>query len=129
MKNEMVKGDDKALAKEEKSTAVYRPKIDIVENGTCLTIWADMPGVDDKGVDIQLDGQELTIKGYFNSDVMEKYTTCHHEYRSGNYERKFTLGNSIDQGGIKASLKDGVLKLCLPKAKEAQPKRIKVSTD
>ena len=131
MKNTMVKKDKQKLTKENNQVpeVVYRPKIDITENDQHISIWADMPGVDKDGVDIELEGQQLTIKGCCCSEVIDKYTPCHSEYINGNYERKFTLGNAIDQGSIKASLKDGVLKLVLPKAKEAQPKKIKISTD
>lgn len=128
MKDSMVKTEGKKGQQDSNKVAVYKPKIDIIENEKNISIWADMPGVEKKDVDIELEGQELTLKASFNPEVIDKYTPCHSEYRSANYERKFTLGNEIDQSKIKASLKDGVLRLILTKAKEAQPKKIKINT-
>ncbi len=104
----------------------FKPRVDIIENGKDLTLIADMPGVDENSVEIELEGRELTIHGRFAASPPEGYATTYREYRNGNFERRFTLGNSIDREGIKATVKDGVLRLILPKVKDAQPKRIKV---
>ena len=107
-------------------TPVYTPRVDIRETETDVVLVADMPGVDETSVTIDLEGSELTVRGAFLPKAPEGYTLTYQEYRSGDYERTFTLGETIDRGGIKATVKDGVLRLTLPKVKEAQPKRIAV---
>ncbi len=106
---------------------VYRPRVDIVESAENVVLRADMPGVDEKSVDIDLHGTQLTIRGTFMSELPGNLNLVAQEYRSGSYERSFTLGNVIDRESISATMKDGVLHLVLPKAKEAQPRRIEVA--
>ena len=109
-----------------KETPVFRPRFDIYENDTEVLLLGDMPGVDETSVKIDLEGSELTVAGTFVLEPPKGYSLTYQEYGSGDYERTFTLGDIIDRGGIKAVVKDGVLRLTLPKAKEAQPKRIAV---
>ncbi|MDX9980718.1 MAG: Hsp20/alpha crystallin family protein [Lentisphaeria bacterium] len=115
-----------ATAERASDTPVFVPRFDIVENETQVLLVGDMPGVDEASVQIDLDGSELTIRGSYVPKAPEGYTLNFQEYTSGDYERSFTLGNTIDRTGIKAVVKDGVLRLTLPKAKEAQPRRITV---
>lgn len=124
---EMEKRKETAPAEKKKSMPTYRPKVDIVEMEEALFLTADMPGVDDKGVNIELEGHELHISGTSMVEDPETMSLSHQEYRACNYERSFTLGNTIDRNAIEASMKDGVLRLKLPKAKEAKPKKIKVN--
>jgi len=106
--------------------ALFVPRVDIRETDTEVTVVADMPGVDETSVTVDLEGSELTIRGAFVPEVPEGYSLTYQEYETGDYERSFTLGETIDRGGIKAAVRDGVLRLVLPKAKETQPKRIAV---
>lgn len=108
-------------------TAVFTPRVDIRETTTNVLLVADMPGVDENSVSIGLEGSELTIRGKFLPKTPEGYSLTYQEYLSGNYERSFTLGETIDREGIRATVKDGVLRLTLPKAAETQPRRIPVS--
>jgi len=107
-------------------TPVFVPRVDIRETETEVVLAADMPGVDETSLDIGLEGSELTIRGSFVPKAPNGYSLTYQEYESGDYERSFTLGDTIDRDGIRAVVKDGVLRLTLPKAKEAQPKRITV---
>jgi len=104
----------------------FVPRVDICENDQTVVLTADMPGVDEKTINIDLDRNTLTIRGDFAPRAPEGYSLTYEEYRSGNYERMFTLGNEIDRDGIKATVRDGVLRLELPKSKAVQPKRITV---
>jgi len=127
---------DKSMAKREpqapapaeraEETAVYMPRVDIRETENEVVLIADVPGVDETSVSIDLDGSELAIRGKFVPKTPEGYQLTYREYDSGDYERTFALGDSIDRGGIEAVVRDGVLRLTLPKAKEVQPKRIAV---
>jgi HSP20 family molecular chaperone IbpA len=127
--NKIAKKETEAPATTEraKETPIFKPRFDIYENDSDVVLVGDMPGVDETSVKIDLEGSELTIRGTFALETPEGYALTYQEYGSGDYERSFTLGDTIDRDGIKAVVKDGVLRLTLPKAKEAQPKRIAVN--
>lgn len=105
---------------------VYVPDVDIVEREDAYVIAADMPGADQKNVEVDIDRNVLTIRGRYAVDAPDGYELTYREYRGGDYERQFTLGAEIDREGVEASIRDGVLRLVLPKVKEAQPRRIEV---
>jgi HSP20 family molecular chaperone IbpA len=107
-------------------TTVYAPDVDICEATDAFTIVADMPGVDEKTVEIDVEQNTLTLRGRLALETPAECTLSHREYRSGSYERAFTLGNEVDRSGVKATMRDGVLRLHLPKVKEAQLRRIPV---
>jgi len=88
---------------------------------------ADMPGVAFDNVDIDLDNDQLTIRGSVRVED-EKGTVLLKEYSVGDYYRQFTLSNVIDRNKIEASMKDGVLKVVLPKAEAAKPRKITVKS-
>jgi HSP20 family molecular chaperone IbpA len=119
--------DTPATTERAKETPVFRPRFDIYENDADVLLVGDMPGVDETSVKIDLEGNELTVTGTFVLEPPEGYSMSYQEYGSGDYERTFTLGDTIDRSGIRAVVKDGVLRLTLPKAKEAQAKRIPVN--
>lgn len=104
---------------------VFTPAVDIYETKDALVVLADMPGVDQSGVDIHLEEGTLTIRGKVAAEEEAK-TSLYSEYRTGDYYRTFTLSNMIDQERIEATIKDGVLKLTLPKAEIAKPRQIAV---
>lgn len=105
---------------------VFVPRVDITETEREVRLTADMPGVDDKNVDIDLDRNVLTIRGKCAPEAPQGFSPAYREYLTGNYERAFTLSDEIDRDRIEAIVKNGVLRLTLPKAEEAQPKRISV---
>ena len=105
---------------------VFVPRVDIFERGDDTILVADMPGVDEKSVDINLDKNVLTITGSIVPDEMKDYRLAYAEYDTGDYQRAFTLSNEIDIQKIEATVKNGVLRLVLPKAKAAKPKKITV---
>ncbi len=105
---------------------VFIPRSDIYELDDQIVIVADLPGVDEKSVDITLEKNILTINALVDPLVPQGYTLAYSEYETGDYQRSFRLSNEIDRENIQASLKDGVLRLYLPKAKEAQLRKISV---
>lgn len=123
--NKLAKRDNQQMEKADESL-VFVPRVDIMENEDAILLKADMPGVTAESVDIALEGQELTITGRCQTRAPEGYELAFGEYQNGNYEREFTLGDTVDRGKIKAAVKDGVLSLTLPKAKESKPRRITV---
>jgi len=106
--------------------AYFQPTVDIFETKDELVLVADMPGVPSDGVDVDVEGDELSIAGRVRSSDYDGLKPLHVEYGVGGFYRRFTLGELIDREGIKAQLKDGVLVLRLPKAERARARRITV---
>ncbi len=104
-------------AERTRARACFVPRVDIYEASDHIVVVADMPGVDEKSVDITLENNILTINGYVEPVEPENYSLAYAEYRVGDYQRSFTLSDQIDQGRIEATVKDGVLRLYLPKAR------------
>jgi len=104
----------------------YVPDVNIFEFEESLKLWADMPGVKDKDVDVALKDGVLTIIGQVTTDVYAGLKPMYIEYNVGNYYREFALNENIDESRIRATLKNGVLELDLPKKEQAKPKRIEV---
>jgi HSP20 family molecular chaperone IbpA len=111
-KQEIVDSD----AERTRDCVCFVPRVDIYETNDAIFVTADMPGVDETSVDIMLENDVLTINGYIEPVEPEGYQLAHAEYRVGDYERRFTLSNKIDQERIEAAMKNGVLRLHLPKA-------------
>jgi len=108
---------------------VYVPRVDIYEGTDDIVVVADMPGVDENSVDITLEKNVLTINGYVEPEAPEDYSLTYAEYEAGDYRRSFTLSNQIDQDHIKATVKNGVLRLWLPKSDVAKARKITVKAD
>lgn len=105
---------------------VFRPQVDIVESNEAITLTADMPGVDESQVDLSIKNDVLTIRGSVTPPDWSGYNKGYVEYRVGNYERAFQLSNQIDRSGIEAKVRQGVLRIRLPKAQHAQTQRVTV---
>jgi HSP20 family molecular chaperone IbpA len=117
------------LERREESTrpgAYFQMPVDIHETPEELVVVADMPGVSRDSVDIQLDGDSLTIEGRVRPEDYEGLKPLHVEYGVGGFYRRFSVGEAVDRQGIKAQLKNGVLTLHLPKAAHARQRRIEV---
>ncbi|MGC9964910.1 MAG: Hsp20/alpha crystallin family protein [Syntrophobacteraceae bacterium] len=110
-----------------RNVPVFVPAVDIYESENALTLLADMPGVPIENVDIDLDSDQLTIRGGI-PQTEETGKVIFREYTAGDYHRQFTLSSDIDREKIQASMKDGVLKLVLPKAEVATPRKITVKS-
>ncbi|MBL3566059.1 Hsp20/alpha crystallin family protein, partial [Rhodovulum sulfidophilum] len=85
-----------------------------------------MPGVAAPDVEIALENRVLTISGHAGTARPERLQLVHAEYGEGDYERAFTLSEDIDPDRIEAEMKDGLLRVTLPRAEAAQPKKIAV---
>ena len=104
------------------------PRVDIIEREDALYLVADMPGADEEKIDINVEKNVLTITGRMAKVEFDGFQQVLDEFDSGDYHRSFSLSNEIDQSGIEATMKDGVLRLYLPKAKEAVPRKITIKT-
>jgi HSP20 family protein len=104
----------------------FVPRADIYETEEAIVVVADMPGVGEDSLDITLEKGVLTLNGIVEPEAPEGYSLSYAEYRVGDYVRSFSLSNEINQEAIEATLKDGVLRLTLPKVTEAQTRKIAV---
>ena len=109
-----------------RTAMAFTPAVDIFERDETTVIIADMPGVAPDDVDVTLERQVLTLHGKVKPYAPEGYRDLSSEYRVGDYLRIFTLSDEIDQAKIKAELKNGVLRLELPRSPETKPKKISV---
>jgi HSP20 family protein len=105
----------------------YVPDVDICETPNSLWLWADMPGVDEQSIQVNLAEGVLSIEGHVSLRDYENLSPVYTEYNIGNYARRFTLSSDIDAERIKARMTNGVLELELPKAERAKPRRIPIS--
>ena len=107
---------------------VFTPAVDIFETDKEITLLADMPGVTSSDLNIDLRDDMLTLDGDVKPPEGADETDVIREYRTGKYYRQFTLSQVIDQAKIDAELKDGVLRLTLPKIQAATPRKIVVKS-
>ena len=114
-----------AAAKRNESRAML-PRVDVLEDERGITLYADLPGVPKEQLELKVDGDTLTIEASVAQDAPSGMTPVYAEVRVPRYQRAFTLSRDLDAGRIEANLKDGVLKLRIPKAEHAQPRRISV---
>lgn len=120
------KAELKSAAEETRPGLIFAPSVDIFEAEDALTLLADLPGVNAKDLNIDLKEGVLTL----SSDVLQEEESnevdVFREYRTGKYYRKFNLSDVIDQSKIEAELKEGVLRLHMPKIEAAAPRKIQV---
>lgn len=121
------KKEVQASGESTRNVPVFIPPVDIYETEGALTLVADMPGVPLDNIDIDLDADQLTIRGTVPLEE-ETGKVLFREYTVGDYYRQFTLSSDIDREKIQASMKNGVLKLVLPKAEAAKPRKILVKS-
>ncbi len=108
---------------------LFKPPIDIYETDEGLVLLADLPGVSVDTLELQVQNNKLTLFGRVRLPVGEDAELRHGEYHEGDYLRSFILSEEVDYDRIKATLNNGVLKVVLPKAQKAEPRRIQVQTD
>jgi HSP20 family molecular chaperone IbpA len=104
----------------------FIPRSDIYELDDQIVIVADVPGVDENSIDVRIEKNILTINALVDPALPQGYSLSFAEYEVGDFQRSFRLSDEIDRKKIQASVKDGVLRLYLPKAKEALMRKISV---
>ncbi len=122
-----IKRTEQEALREERDVPVFAPAADITEQSDAFELVADMPGVDEQHITIDLEDDVLTVRGQAlaAADLDEK-RLVYSEFATGDYRRVFRIGRKIDREGIRAGVKNGVLRIRLPKAKEARARRIPV---
>ena len=104
----------------------YTPATDITENSEALTVVMEIPGVEQKDVNLSLDNDVLRVDARIDFSKYEGMEPVYSEYNVGHYTRAFTLSSKVDQSKISAKFADGVLTLTLPKVQEAIPRKIQI---
>lgn len=120
------KAEVASAAEQTKPGPIFTPAVDIFETEEELTLLADLPGVKPDDLSIDLREGTLTLSGEAGPQEGSGETEVFREYRTGRYFREFTVSEMINQAKIEAELKDGVLRLKLPKAEAAKPRQITV---
>lgn len=106
--------------------ATLLPPVDVIEDKSGITLLADLPGVPRDKLNLQLESDSLIIEGEVALETPEGMESSHAEVRLPRYRRVFTLSKELDGEKVAAELKNGVLKLRIPKAEHAQPRKIEV---
>jgi HSP20 family protein len=102
------------------------PPVDVFENESGITLLADLPGVSRDRLGVRVDGESLFIEATADARGPDNMELVYGEAQIPSYRRQFTLSRELDSSRIEATLKDGVLKLAIPKLDEAKPRRIEV---
>ena len=112
----------------EQAYPLRTPKTDIYETHDSFVIIAEVPGVETQNMDITLTNNILTLDARVTASHTDEQDPVYQEYIAGDFRRVFTLGDDINRDKIHASLKNGLVRITLPKAAETQPKKINIET-
>ncbi len=108
---------------------IFTPPADILEKGDTVVLLLDVPGADPASLDVTLDKHVLTIEARVTLAAPGGYAAEHIEFQNGTYERRFVFSERMDGDHIDATLKDGVLRLTVPKAPDTAAKKISVKAE
>jgi HSP20 family molecular chaperone IbpA len=106
--------------------AANRAAVDIFEDSDGITLEADMPGVSKDRLTLRIDGDTLVLEGKAQFELPEGSEAFYADVRSNSYRRNFVLSRELDTSHVQAQLKDGVLKVRIPKRAELRPRKIEV---
>ncbi len=113
----------------EERRLLFNPPIDIYETPDGLVLYADLPGVTADDLELQVQDNRLTLLGRVSRKDPSDAVMLHQEYEVGDFLRSFILSDQVDHNRIHAKLTNGVLRVELPKAERAKPRKIEVSRD
>jgi len=113
-------------ATSERNDAVLLPPVDVIEDAAGITLYADLPGVAKDHLHLQVESETLTIEGEMSLDLPNGLESTHLEVSSPRYRRVFSLSKELDLDKVTADFDQGVLKMRIPKAAHAQPKKIEI---
>ena len=119
-----------AITHDEALTGNFVPPVDVFEDENSIQVRLEVPGIDEKDIDIRLENNVLTVRGERKFEKEEKEENFHRiERRYGSFTRSFTLPATVNSEDVQADYEKGVLKIRLPKRAEAKPKQIKVNVN
>jgi HSP20 family protein len=114
---------------EQTTARTWAPAVDIVEDGNEIVLKAELPGIKQDDIDIELTGDTLILRGqrkFEDEQRKEHYVRMERSY--GAFQRSFTVGVPVEQDKVSASYKDGVLEIHLPKSEAIKPKKVQVTS-
>lgn len=114
---------------ENTSSRTWSPVVDIIETESDLVVRAELPGMSREDIDIEVTGESLNIKGERKFDEAAKDSYIRVERPYGPFQRSFSIGVPVQPDKVKASYRDGMLEVIIPKAEEVKPKKIKVNAE
>ncbi len=115
-----------ASAAEARDEPALLPPVDVIEDATGITLYADLPGVPKERLNVRVEGETLLLDAELAVSVPQDMQASHAEVQRKRYRRAFTLSRELDPDKVSAELSQGVLRLRIPKAEHAQPRRIAV---
>jgi HSP20 family protein len=127
--NQITSNGPSAVTELTSTAPIFTPPADILEKGDTVVMLLDVPGADPASLDVTLDKRILTITARVTSVAPQGYAAAHIEFRDGIYERRFVFSEQMDGEHIDATLKDGVLRLAVPKAADTAAKKISVKAE
>lgn len=116
--------------RESPAARTWAPPVDVAEDENNIIVKAELPGMKREDIDIELTGDTLTIRGerkFEAEDKKENYVRVERAY--GKFQRSFTLGVPVKTNEVKASYKNGLLEIVIPKAEEVKPKKVDVTVE
>jgi HSP20 family protein len=119
-------GEQPTNAAKSRPEASLLPPVDVVEDATGITLYADLPGVPKDRLQLRVDGDQLMVEAEVQLAVPQGMEATHAEVGLSSYRRAFTLSKELDAGKVSAELSQGVLRVRIPKADHAQPRKISV---
>ncbi|SDP49644.1 Hsp20/alpha crystallin family protein [Desulforhopalus singaporensis] len=117
---------EETMPERSRELSIVAPLVDIYENDEEILLHADMPGVKKEEITVNIDNGRLEITGL--KKINKEGVAAWEEFGDAEYRRVFSVPQTIDAGKVKAELSDGVLKLHLPKAAAARPRKIEIRT-
>lgn len=112
------------------TSSSFAPAVDVYEDEHTVTLKIEVPGIDEKDIDVRIENNVLTLKGERRADNEVKRDSYHRVERSyGAFTRAFTLPTTVDTTKVKADFKDGLLRVVLPKREESKPKQVQIEVN
>ena len=115
-----------AQAASTRPSPALQPPVDVIEDASGITLYADLPGVPRDRLQLRVEGDQLTLEGEIELAVTQGMESAHAEVTLPRYRRAFTLSKELDATQVSAELSQGVLRVRIPKAAHLQPRRIDV---
>jgi HSP20 family protein len=120
------RGDGGQQAQQQQQQRYVVPPVDVFETEAAITLLADLPGVRREQLQVRVDADNLVLEAVADTAAPEQMEVVYGELQCPAYRRQFTLSRELDAARIEAQLRDGVLRLTIPKAEDARPRRIQV---
>jgi HSP20 family molecular chaperone IbpA len=114
------------LTRQGQQAYYLRPTVDIVENSDTIKMIADLPGVSDKTLKLEVDADTLIIEGDIDINMPDNLDSLYSDIRASHYKRAFSLSSELNTDKIDATLKDGLLSITIPKREEVKPRKIAI---